>query len=396
MTVIKKTDTMKKLAVLILMMTIGFGLNAQNSNVTSAYNYLRYGKLDKALVAIDKATENPKTSEKAKTWFYRGKIYLSIAMSDDEKFQTLDPDALNKGYEALLKYQELADENDEFAPEAESLILVCAEQYYNKGVSMYNTGASTHNTEDYEKAMEAFSESAKINESVGRVDSLATYNAALCAELAGLSEPAIKYYEKLIDMKYYQPGIFTSIAELEKAEGDTAAAMEYIKMGREIYPDNFNLIIAETNFYLATGNKDKAMELLQLAIAKDDSNPTLFFAVGTNYDQMGNFEEAEKNYKNAIALDPEYFDANYNLGALYVNKAIAVLAEANALPLNEEAEYNALKEKADGLLEKSLPYLEKADEIQPDDQYTLRTLKDIYTRLGMLEKLKGVNERLGE
>lgn len=371
------------------MMTIVVGANAQPNKRTAAYNYLRYGKLDKAMEAIDDASTNPKTIEDSKTWFYRGKIYLSIAMSDDEKYKDLDPDAINKGYEALLRYQELAEENDEFADEAKSLILVCAEQYYNKGVALYND-------QDYENSMVAFSESAEINESVGRVDSLATYNAALCAEFAGLKESAIVYYRKLVEIKYYQPTIFTSLAELEKAEGDTVAAMEYIKMGREVYPDNFNLIIAETNIYLSAGDKDKAMELLQLAIKQDDSNPTLFFAVGTNYDQMGNFEEAENNYKSAIVLDPEYFDANYNLGALYVNKAIELLAQANALPLDEEAEYNALKDEANKLLENSLPYLEKADQLQPDDPYTLKTLKDIYTRLGMLEKLKGVNERLGE
>ncbi len=379
---------MRRLAVLILMMTIVVGAYAQPNKRTSAYNYLRYGKLDKAKEAIDDASVHPKTMNDSKTWFYYGKIYLSIATTDDEKYMNLDPEALEKGYEGLLKYLEL-EEKDEFIAEANSLILVCAEQYYNKGVSYYNTA-------EYDKAMVAFGESAAINEGAGRVDSLATYNAALTAELAKLDEQAKGYYEKLVGMGYYLPGIFTSLASLEKAEGDTVAAMEYIIQGREIYPEDFDLIIAETNIYLATGNKDKAMELLQLAIAKDDTNPTLYFAVGTNYDQMGNFEEADKNYKSAIALNPEYFDANYNLGALYVNRAIELFAQADALPLNEEAEYNSLKEKAGSLLESSLPYLEKADELQPDDPYTLRTLKDIYARLGMLEKLKAVNERLGE
>jgi hypothetical protein len=69
--------------------------------------------------------------------------------------------------------------------------------------------------------------------------------------------------------------------------------------------------------------------------------------------------------------------------------------KANALPLNEEKKYSQLKLDADALLIKSLPYLERADELQPNDQYTMRTLKDIYTRLSMVEKLKSINEKLG-
>jgi len=53
-----------------------------------------------------------------------------------------------------------------------------------------------------------------------------------------------------------------------------------------------------------------------------------------------------------------------------------------------------LKADADALLVKSLPYLERADELQPNDQYTMRTLKDIYTRLSMVDKLKSINEKI--
>jgi len=379
---------MRKLAVLILMITVAFGVNAQNSKRTSAFNYLRYGKLDKAKEAIDDATAHAKTMNDAKTWFYAGNVYLAIRLSDEEKYKNLDPDALEKAYAAYLKSKEL-DEKGEFTNDINDRILVCAEQFYNKGVNLYNE-------QDYANAVGAFGQSAAVNESMGRVDSLATYNAALCAELAQQNEAAKKYYLKLIDVNFKQPGIYSSLAEITKAEGDTAQALAYVKQGREVFPDDFNLIIAETNIYLATGEQDKAMELLELAIEKDNTNPTLYFAVGTNYDQLGNFEEAEKSYKAAIALNPDYFDPNYNLGALYVNKAIEILTEADALPLNEEAKYNELRDRANGILEASVPYLEKADQLQPDDPFTLRTLKDIYTRLGMLEKLKEVNERLGE
>ncbi len=379
---------MKKFAVIILLISLAFGASAQKAKRTAAFNYLRYGKLDKAKEAIDDAVENPKTMNEAKTWFYYGNVYLAIQLSEDEKYKKLDPDALLKAYNAYLKAKEL-DTKGEFTKDINDRIIVCAEQFYNQGVSHYTE-------KDYKDAMTAFGQSAQVNESLGKVDSMATYNAALCAQLANLNSEAKKYYQKLIEIKYAHPDIYSSLAEIVKSEGDTTKALEYIKEGRKIFPDNFKLIIDETNIYLATGQKDKAMDLLQLAIEKDTTNPTLFFAVGTNYDQMGKFEEAENYYKKAIELNPDYFDANYNLGALYVNQAIEISKAANELPLNEEKKYKELKDQETELLRKSLPYIEKADSLQPNDQYTLRSLKDIYTRLGMMDKLKSINERLNK
>ncbi len=378
---------MRRIAVSILLVMAIAGANAQSSMVVSAFNYLKYGKLDKAKDAIDKAVVHPKTMEEPKTWFYFGNIYLSIQLSEDEKFKALDPEALEKAYDAYQKAIKF-DTDKEFSSDINDRILVCAEQFYNKGVIKYNE-------EKYAEAVKSFDQSVLINSGLGKIDSLATFNAALCAELSGGAKDAKAKYIQLIEWNYNQPAIYSSLCEILKAEGDTAQALNFVKMGRKRYPENFNLIISETNIYLATGEKDKALELLKLALTQDDKNPTIFFAVGTNYDQMGNFEEAEKAYLQAINLKADYFDANYNLGALYVNRAIEIMDKANALPLNEEKQYSQLKLDADALLIKSLPYLERADELQPNDQYTMRTLKDIYTRLSMVEKLKGINEKLG-
>lgn len=377
---------MRKIAFSVLMVMTVIVANAQSSMVVSAFNYLKYGKLDKAKEAIDKAILNPKTMEEPKTWYYYGNIYLSIQLTEDEKYKALDPDALEKAYDGYQKALKL-DVDKEFTNDINDRILVCAEQFYNKGVNKYNE-------EKYAEAVKSFDKSAGINSSIGKIDSLATFNAALCAELSGSPQDAKTKYIQLIEWNYNQPAIYSSLSEILKAEGDTATALSYLQMGRKKYPENFNLIIGETNIYLAAGEKDKALELLQLALTQDDKNPTIFFAVGTNYDQMGNFEEAEKAYLQAISLKSDYFDANYNLGALYVNEAIEIMDKANALPLNEEKQYVALKADADALLVKSLPYLERADELQPNDQYTMRTLKDIYTRLGMVDKLKSINEKL--
>lgn len=377
---------MKKFAIIILGLLITSQVYSQPNQRTAAFNHLRYGRLDKAKEAIDKAAEHPRTMDDERTWFYRGNVYLAIHLTEEEQYMNLDDEALNKAYEAYSKALQL-DEKQQYTDEINERILVVAEQFFNEGVNFYNLN-------EFGRAADSFQKSGSISGSLGIVDSVAFFYTAQSAFFAEQFDIAKQYFTQLHQLNYNEPAIYRFLAEVFKVEEDMDAALAAIKQGRERFPDDFSLIIEETNIYLATNEQDKAMELLQLAIEKDDTNPTLFFAVGTNFDQMGDFEEAEKNYLRAIELDPDYFDPNYNLGALYVNKAIEITEQANALPLTEEKKYNELKEQSDDLLRKSIPYLRKADELNPDDIFVLRTLRDIYARLGMLDELKEIDQRL--
>jgi tetratricopeptide (TPR) repeat protein len=160
--------------------------------------------------------------------------------------------------------------------------------------------------------------------------------------------------------------------------------------------------------YLAEGQTEKALDNLKLAAKIDETNPTVFFAIGAKYNEVADdtlrpaemreesFKNAAEAYKKSVELKPDYFDPNYNMGALYVNKAAALIDVANKLPLSEQKEYDRLKGEADNYLSMSLPYLERAQELQPTDRSTLISLKEIYTRLNMMEKLKEINVKLEE
>ena len=373
---------MRKLLILTLGLFLFIGAYSQPNMRTTAFNHLRYGKLDKAKEAIDKAIEHPKTINDERTWFFYGNIYLAIHLSDEAAYKELDANALDKAYNAYKKALEF-DAKGSNTEEINERLVVCAEQYFNRGVGFYNESK-------FAEASSAFENAGMINAGVGITDTISYFYTAQSAYFSDQYDISKNYFGKLVSMNYKEPAIYRFLAEIYKSESDTTQALKCIHDGRSKFPDDFGLIIEETNIYLASNEKEKAMELLQLAITKDDKNPTLFFAVGANYDQMGDFDEAEKNYKKSLELDPEFFDSNYNLGALYVNKAITITEEANALPLNEEKKYNELKEQSDELLEKSLPYLEKADELNPNDIYVLRTLRDIYARLNQLDKLRDI------
>jgi tetratricopeptide (TPR) repeat protein len=383
---IPKRHPMKKLVLTLIIIMMASLSQAQPNKRTSAFNYHRYGELDKAKQAIDEAAQNEKTIADAKTWYYRGNIYLDIANSTNEKYKNLDSDPLGQAYDSYQKALKL-DTKNEFKSEIILRMLALGEAYYNQGVINFNN-------KEYKNAALKFEKAFDVNQSVDRVDTSALYNAAIAASIGKENEMAKNYYKEVMALNYDKPDIYSSLSELYKISGDTAMALKTILEGRAKYPDDFNLLIAETNIYLAKSETSKALNNLEIALQKDTTNPTIYFAVGTNYDQLGQFEKAESSYKNAIKLKPDYFEANYNLGALYVNRAADVLEKANNLPLDAVKEYDIQKKKADDLLTKSLPYLEKSHQLEPNDINTMASLKEIYARLNMKEKSEEIDKEL--
>jgi len=377
---------MRRIMLTGLILMIAVIALGQTNKRTSAYNYHRYGKLDLAKEAIDECVQNEKTIMDAKSWFYRGNIYYDIAMSTDTNFKKLDPDPLKVAYESYMKAKEL-DTKGEFTEDINKFTLAVAEGYYNLGVISYNE-------QDFKGSALNFEKAFNINQSFGRVDTTALYNAAVAANIGQEYQLAKQYYQQVIVLGYQKPDIYSSLAEIYKFEGDTAMAVKTVEKGREMFPNDFNLLVSEINIYLATNEKEKAKEDLLIALEMDKTNPSIFFAVGTIYDQLGELDKAVDAYLKAIELNPGYFEANYNLGALYVNQAADILDKANDLPLDAVAEYDREKARADEMLGKSLPYLEKSHELMPDDVNTMVSLKEIYTRLGMTDKLKEIDEKL--
>jgi tetratricopeptide (TPR) repeat protein len=108
---------------------------------------------------------------------------------------------------------------------------------------------------------------------------------------------------------------------------------------------------------------------------------------------MAEYDKAEEYYKKAAEIKPDFFEAYYNIGAIYVNKAAEFQAMANDLPLNETEKYDEFSAQAAENLEKAVPWLEKGLEVKPDDQPTIYALKEAYARLKMDDKLQDLNNR---
>ncbi len=404
---------MKKLVFILTLVFTVTMVNAQKNKVQSASNYNKQGKFAKAKAAIDLATEHPKTVGKAKTWFVRGTTYLNISLSEDAEVKALSENPEEIAYEAFNKATEL-DSKNMFMLDITKNLSILSGQMFNKAVSRYQN-------EDYKAAITGFEKTYEVGTKLNSVDTTSLYYSGLCAQFALEANNAnevtegsdayeakmIEVYSKLMEWNYNSANIYVGLSNLSRDKGDTMKALDYIQKGRLAMPTDFNVLITETNLFLSMNKTTEALNNLVKALEADSGNPTIQFAVGAQYDQMGTSAtdstermdyrtKALDAYAAAVELKPDYFDPIYNSGALLVNIAADFIEYANSLPMSESKLYNAKIEEANTYLAKAQPFLEKALEMQPEDLNTMISLREIYTRLKVYDKLKEINAKIKE
>ena len=375
---------MKKIVLLVAMgLLISVSTFAQRSNRTKAYMYMEKGKLEEAKAAIDEAVKNPKTMNDAKTWLYYGRVYYGIASSPLPAFRKLDSLAAEKAMAGLQKAKKLDDKRR---------IDKEADEYLGKlSTVFYQQGSRAYKERNYGGAAKNFADAYHVAKQLGKVDTTAAFNAGISAVLAHNPKMASNYLKKSIDAGYADPKAYVFYARSLKEMGDTIAAEKALKTGRKVHPDDLGLLLEQAQVYLEKGQSKELINSLKQAIAKEPNSPNnanLYFLIGKSYDDLKDLGKAEDNYKKALKVNPNFFEAYYNIGAIYVNKASVLQKEANNLPLSEDKKYKKLNDSANANLEIAVPWLEKALKLKPTDQATVKALKEAYTRLKMNNKLK--------
>lgn len=354
---------------------------AQNASVVTAYRYKTSGEFDKALEAIEPATTHEKTATKEKTWRYRGDIYLGLAQGDYEVDKV---EALKQAYESYVKAKEYDTK--------ESWLQEITVGFNEVRIASLNAGVDAFTAENYEDARDLFMVSGNVGAELGIVDTLAFYNGGLAAEQAGDFQKAAELYQRTAETGYLEGKMYLYIANVYNKMENDEQYIATLKKGRELYPSDPDLIIYELNYYLGRGEFDKAENNLKLAVEQEPDNKQLFFSLGVVYDNLKRKEDAIKAYERAIEIDPDYFDALYNLGAMYFNEGVEMNNAANEIKDNKK--YDAARAEAKKVFEKAKPFLAKAHEIDETDMGALVSLSQVYALLGENEKYTAIKAKL--
>lgn len=371
---------------------------AQSSEIISAYQYLQnyqqYKEIDdikKAKEAIDEAVTKLKaknedvvpSKQTGKAWQYRGLIYQTLAGLKDKP--ELSNNALGTAYEAFTNAIKYDDKKRWDNDALNSLMLM-----YNP---MYSQAHNFFQAKEYENAFNMFSKTLAINDLATAnkkmaLDTTTIYAAAMTADRSGKTEDAKKLYQRLVDLKYPETGVFIQLANIYKKEGNTEKYNEVMKTAKKVLPNSKDLVIEEVNDLLKENKYEEAILKMEEAVQLDPQNPSLYFALGSAYDSKGNSEKAIANYKKSVELDPKNPDVYYNLGTYYYNKGAELTRQMSALDFKEQAKYDKLDKESQDIFKQALPYFEKVVELNPKDANSFSALNGIYSRLNDLAKAK--------
>lgn len=163
------------------------------------------------------------------------------------------------------------------------------------------------------------------------------------------------------------------LAQTQLELTDTVGYVETMRKGLELYPNEPYYSVNLINTYIAQEKTDLAIQTLEEAIKRSPNNAQLYDVMGKLHENEGREEEAIASFSKALEVDPEYGEANYDMGRVYYNQAVTIKTGENISSENDQ--------KAEELFRKALPYMLKAYEKDPEQTYYL--LGNIYYQLRM-------------
>ena len=367
---------------------------AQKKDRTDAFMYNKNGQYEKAMASIDKCVNHEqflgmKPNDQSQAWLYRAAIYQNILQSGDEALMAKAPNALEVVYESLMNCMKNPDFLEDNKMEIYQRVGSVMTTYYTKGADDYNAGK-------FAEAAPMFKKAYDIAKSLGSADANEMLNLAATSALRAEDyNTALGYFTEVKNNGTETADLYRHLAACYNGLGNAEQAMAMINAGLEKDPSDANLILEKVNAYLKEGKGAEAVQDLTKLLELDPNNAQLLFVLGTIYGDENNkdvydTEKAKKYYEDAIEINPDYYDAIYNLGALYITMSNKLKTEANELPLNKVKEYNDLVKQAEDLVRTGLPYVKKAYETQPTPEVK-NVLKTMYVQLKMNEEAKALD-----
>jgi tetratricopeptide (TPR) repeat protein len=395
----------------------------RNQDIVEAKKYID----EAAGIIATKPLSEIGSKDLSKFYYYKGLINYRIHNSDKPAIKALDSNALDKaldGFTMLIKHEK--ENKQRYTKEAINQI-----QYVANSVAQRAIDASKN--EDYTTAYTDFLRTYEIKKSIpdkALTDTAMLYNAAIMAQNAKMYDKALMHNQTLKDMEYkgvtykaknvesgeetvfpskrmmenmvrsgkfaepkaegdIRPNVYVTIANLALNQGDTALFEATVNEGRKRFPENKALIESELSIYFTNREFDKALAILDLAIANAEGDKKVVMNYNKGVilqNEIGRPNDALKAYEDALALDSMYSDALYMTSIIYIDSANAISSKMNELPLSANKKYEALKASQKKVFEAALPFLEKAYQSSPDDTQVVTALRQVYRQLRMFDK----------
>ena len=412
------------------------------SSLVSYYNNTakNIGKLESAKEYIDVAISGISTikpKNHPKVYIKAGEIYMEVAKNANLKAKNADAalkslDYSSKGADDahFKSYQE-----DDISTGLESL----------GGVVFISDGNTALQAQEYKTAYKSFEAALQCKQKMDAKEIVSLsflimpadksniqFYTGYSAYLGGDKENAKKYFEPLAKEGSDEATVYSFLSKIYLEEENTEKSIEVINQGVKVLSNIKvdesgedkdaikkekarieaglkTLLFDKINYYLKTKEMEKLEVELKKAIDQDPKNAQLPFTLGQVYEDLsskafaaGNDELGEKHFNSAVQfygktvkVDPTFFDAIYQSGAIYFNSAVRIYkVQANlGISKEDQAKSTALGEQINSYYEKAWANFIKAEKVKANDALLITAFKQIYLRVNNNDVYKEYKSR---
>lgn len=209
------------------------------------------------------------------------------------------------------------------------------------------------------------------------------YYAAIFAYNAEMYDEAMAMLQEMKNSDYSKKDVvYQLIADIYQRRGDAENYEKTLSEGAAMMPSSQYLVGSLITLYIERKEVDKAIEYLNLAI-KNNPTPQLYNVLGSVYknkaEDVETLRQALVYFEKAVEMDPNFAFAQYNVGDTYYN--LGILVEEEIMKINNPVLINQKKAEMLDLIKKSVPYFEKAHELDEEDNDAIMMLRRVYYRV---------------
>lgn len=408
---------------------------AQKDQLKAAQKALKGGNAAEAMTQLQQAESLMSAAsddEKAQFFFVKGNAMLDLATKNIEAVKNLSGAA--KSFQDLLA-AEKASGKSKYSSQATTSITDIKNKLVNSAVEqasaknnkgaadllkqaydldksdlekLYYAASYAVNAQEYDKALGYYTE---LKEKNFTGESTGYYAKSLVSEKEDYfgSDTAAKTDRDLkVKSKIYtnprdekvpskKGEVYKNIALIYVSLGKNEEAKKSLSEARLANPDDVSLTMAEADLYLKLNDFVTYKKLVGEVLEKNPNDADLLYNLGV-ISSKTNAVDAEAYYKKAIAIKPDYTNAYLNLAILKLDAEKTIIDQMNKLGNSEKdnKRYEVLKKQREVIFNDTLPYLEKAYELNPTNEDVSTTLLGVYGALEMTEKKKALKAKLGK
>ena len=361
------------ITVLVILLVVGISPALAQSNLKEGNNnFARYMQsqdfkhLEAARKFADAAFKTKRDSTNFRNLLLHGLVYSTLAVVDSNRTQkyTSDPNDI-----ALWSLKRLTNKSVDFEyePQVDYIKRSLAKAYLIKA----NRAVVNANYE------EAFHQYKMVDSISGRTIDV-KHNLAVLSSKLGNDDDAINRYKAFTaQSETSSPTYILALAELYRKRGNNREMLNTLLTGRQQFPESKEILFTLINAYMANDAYAAIVPLVDEAIAHEPENVNLNYIAGYANEMEGNNKAAKAYYEKVISLDANNFEGNLELGLLYLKEYVA---DTN----NQEGQRKAEE------------HLLRANQIQPSEVNTLKSLAVLYEQSGDIIQQERVNNILNQ